>query len=40
MDTSEEKLKHQAKLPTDTDLESVSFTPVANIGDGQVEKPV
>lgn len=40
MDTSEEKLKHQAKLPTDTDLESVSFTSVANIGDGQVEKPV
>ena len=40
MDTSEEKLKHQAKLPTDTDLENVSFTPVANIGEIPVEKPV
>lgn len=39
MDTSEEKILHKVKLPTDNDLGSVSFAPVANVGDVAVEKP-
>lgn len=40
MDTPINEHNHRADLPAEEDLDSVSFTPVANIGDMPVEKPV
>ena len=40
MDTSEENLSNLRKMPSDNDFGNVSFTPVANVGEEMVEKPV